>query len=75
MLAGLLRPALLRLPSPLGVLLIGGGAMLASDLPLARLGVTDPATWSPADWLSDAVPHLAYGAVTYATLAATRDSG
>lgn len=72
-LAGLLRPALLRLPSPLAAVLIGGGAMLASDLPLTKLGLTDPTTWSPADWLSDAIPHLAYGAVTYATLAATAD--
>lgn len=72
-LAGLLRPVLLRLPSPLGVLLIGGGAMAASDFSLAKLGVSEPATWSPADWLSDVVPHLAYGAVTYAALAALRD--
>jgi hypothetical protein len=32
------------------------------------LKVTDPRTWSAADWLSDAFPHLVYGAVTYATL-------
>ena len=28
------------------------------------LGVTDPRTWAAADWISDAVPHLAYGVVT-----------
>jgi hypothetical protein len=26
--------------------------------------VTDPRTWAPVDWVSDAIPHLAYGAVT-----------
>ena len=31
---------------------------------MAALGVSDPRTWRPADWLSDLVPHLAYGAVT-----------
>ena len=28
-----------------------------------------PRTWDAASWLSDAVPHLAYGAVTWAALA------
>ncbi len=41
-----------------------GAAMAASDTPMAALGVSDPRTWRPADWLSDLVPHLAYGAVT-----------
>jgi hypothetical protein len=27
------------------------------------LGVTDPRSWSVTDWVSDLVPHLAYGAV------------
>jgi hypothetical protein len=35
------------------------------------LGITDPRTWSTADWIADLVPHLAYGLVTYAALAAT----
>jgi len=34
------------------------------------LGVTDPRTWSRADWVSDIVPHLAYGAVTASVLSA-----
>jgi hypothetical protein len=32
------------------------------------LGVTDPRTWSAVDWISDLVPHLAYGAVMTRTL-------
>jgi hypothetical protein len=39
--------------------------MAASDVPVARLGISDPRTWSAADWLSDVLPHLAYGLVTY----------
>jgi hypothetical protein len=37
-------------------------AMAASDVPLAVTRVSDPARWSPPDWLSDVIPHLAYGA-------------
>jgi hypothetical protein len=65
---GLLRAAGLRLPPGLGAPLVGAAAMAATDLPMARLGVSDPGTWSAGAWLSDAVPHLAYGAVTCATL-------
>jgi uncharacterized membrane protein len=43
--------------------------MLATDLTIAVLGVSDPRTWDAASWLSDAVPHLAFGAVVYAALA------
>ena len=39
-------------------------ALLVSNVPMTALGVTDPRTWSAADWASDIVPHLAYGAVT-----------
>jgi hypothetical protein len=35
------------------------------------LGVTDPRTWSASDWMSDVVPHVAYGAVTGSILAAS----
>ncbi|HEX6967417.1 MAG TPA: hypothetical protein VF174_01110 [Micromonosporaceae bacterium] len=45
-------------------------AMLASDAPMTLLGVTDPRRWSAADWATDIVPHIAYGAVTAATLRA-----
>lgn len=73
MLGGLLRPLIVRLPLPVGAVLLGGTAMAASDIPLAKLGVAEPKTWSGADWLSDALPHLAHGAVACATLRATRN--
>jgi hypothetical protein len=40
--------------------------------PMAALDVTDPRTWSPSDWASDVVPHLAYGCTTAAAFAAGR---
>ncbi len=46
----------------------GAGAMLATDAPMAMLGVSDPRTWSVKDWISDAVPHLAYGFVAAAVV-------
>jgi hypothetical protein len=61
---GLLAPRPLRRRVLVAGTLLGAAAMAASDVPLVRLGVTDPRTWSRADWLSDAVPHLAYGLVT-----------
>lgn len=51
----------LRVPPAVGALVLGAAAMASSDLPASRLGVTDPAEWSPADWLSDVLPHAAYG--------------
>lgn len=44
------------------------GALIAGNSPMTVLGVTDPRSWSAADWAADAVPHLAYGAVTAAVL-------
>ena len=57
-----------RLPRPLGALATGAIAMAATDAPMAALGITDPRGWSGADWIGDAVPHLAYGYATHATL-------
>jgi hypothetical protein len=39
-------------------------AMAAGNGPMTGLAVTDPRTWSTSDWLSDALPHAAYGLVT-----------
>jgi hypothetical protein len=39
-------------------------AMVGGNGPMAAAGLTDPREWSLTDWLSDAIPHLAYGAVT-----------
>jgi hypothetical protein len=55
------------LPRPLAAATVGLGVMAATDGSSAGLGATDPSTWSPADWISDVVPHIAYGAVTVAT--------
>lgn len=60
----------LRLPGPLGGVATGLGAMAATDGIQVGLGVADPRDWSGTDWLADAVPHLAYGFATHATLSA-----
>ncbi|WP_375425806.1 hypothetical protein [uncultured Friedmanniella sp.] len=64
----LLRRSGRQVPAPLAVLVIGGAAMALSDVPLKAFGISDPATWAARDWAADVVPHLAYGAATYATL-------
>jgi uncharacterized membrane protein len=69
-LAGVLRSTGVRLPTAVGGPLLGVAAMLASDVPLAALRISDPRTWSAVDWVGDAVPHLAYGLATHATLVA-----
>ena len=46
-------------------------AGLAGSAPMAAIGVTGPRTWSRADWLSDAVPHLVYGIAAAAGLSAS----
>lgn len=43
-------------------------AMLGSSGPMTALGITDPRTWPVSSWISDLVPHAAYGAVTAAVL-------
>jgi hypothetical protein len=69
-LAGQLRFAVLRLGPVLGAALLGGSAMLATDLAMVKLGITDPRSWDAGSWAADAVPHLAFGAVAYGALAA-----
>jgi len=67
---GLLRGIGLRPPIWAGSLLVGGLAMIAADVPMAGLRVSDPRTWSGTDWVADIVPHLAYGFTTYTALVA-----
>ncbi|MEU9399568.1 hypothetical protein [Streptomyces sp. SID4985] len=67
----LLRGAGIRMPWWLGGIVTGALAMAGADLPMARLGVSDPRTWSAVDWTSDVVPHLVYGTVTYGILTAS----
>lgn len=69
-LAGQLRFVVLRLGPVLGPAILGGSAMLATDLTMAKLDITDPSSWDAGSWASDAVPHLAFGVVAYSTLAA-----
>lgn len=69
---GLIRLAVPRPPAWLAGALLGGLAMAASDYPSTRLGLTDPQTWSGADWLADIVPHMAFGVVTAATFDAIK---
>lgn len=58
-------------PGPLaGAAVTGLSVMAFTDSSMAALGVSDPRTWTAADWVSDVVPHLAYGAVTWAVLCA-----
>jgi hypothetical protein len=70
--AGLRRLGV-RLPLGVGGVLTGLLAMAASDGAMTALGTTDPRSWSATDWLSDAVPHLAYGVATVAALNAWRE--
>ncbi|WP_129311443.1 hypothetical protein [Streptomyces sp. L2] len=67
----LLRRVGIRMPWWLGGAVTGALAMAATDLPMARLGVSDPTNWSAKDWASDAVPHLLYGLVTYGIVTAS----
>ena len=68
-LAGLGRAAGFR-PRPLvGGLVATLAALVGTNGPMTVLGITDPRTWSTVDWVSDVVPHLAYGLATHATLA------
>ena len=56
-----------------GPMLATCGALVVGNGPMTALGLTDPRSWSLPDWLSDVVPHLAYGWVTATTYAATGD--
>ncbi|MGZ3496146.1 MAG: hypothetical protein ACXWNK_04255 [Vulcanimicrobiaceae bacterium] len=61
---GVAHPLFAKLPSAVKALLVGGLAMAASDVPLTVLELTNPRQWGTAGWLSDIVPHFAYGCVT-----------
>jgi len=57
-----------RPPLVVGAVLASVGAMVGTDAPMAVLGVTSPRSWSATDWVSDAIPHAAYGLATAAAL-------
>ena len=68
--AAFVRPVLPKIPAALAAVALGALAMAGADGPLVALGLTRPGDWAAADWASDIVPHLAYGAATYAALSA-----
>jgi hypothetical protein len=72
---GLLGPVLVRLPRLIAGTLVGAAAMAASDVPMVSMGLTDPKTWSRADWVTDAVPHVVYGMAAIAALRALHGRG
>ncbi|MEU4674282.1 hypothetical protein AB0F91_41545 [Amycolatopsis sp. NPDC023774] len=49
------------------------GAIAVSAAPMAAIGVSNPRNWSLSDWVSDVVPHIAYGWVMTAAYAAMFD--
>jgi hypothetical protein len=68
------EPTTRRLPQPVAAAALGAAVMAATEASSTMLGTTDPARWSPGDWVADVIPHLAYGAATVAAYAAMRDS-
>ena len=67
-LVGLVRAAGFRARPVTGTALTTLGVLVAANGPMTVLGITDPRTWSTTDWISDLVPHLAYGAVVQTTM-------
>lgn len=59
------RSAGLRLSPVGGAVVTGAVAMVISDGGAALAGVTDPASWGATDWVSDVVPHLAFGVTVH----------
>ena len=50
-----------------GAVALTAGALAGSNGPMTLLGITDPRQWSATDWVSDLVPHAAYGLVAALT--------
>ena len=69
---GILRLVVPRPPTWLAGAALGSLAMAASDYPAAKLGLTDPQTWSREDWMADVVPHMVFGVVTAAVFEAIK---
>lgn len=51
---------------PVSGVLVALSAMVAADAGAVVEGVTDPSEWGVSGWVSDVVPHLAFGFVTAA---------
>jgi hypothetical protein len=65
--------ALRERPVVISGLAVSVGALVAANGPMTVMGITDPRQWTVSDWLSDLLPHLAYGLVTTYTYAATTE--
>jgi hypothetical protein len=66
----LLRPHARPVPEPLAAAAVAAATMAATDGMTAALGASDPRSWSAADWVTDIVPHLAFGLAVVKTEAA-----
>ncbi|CCH18762.1 hypothetical protein [Micromonospora lupini] len=56
-----------RQPLPMATGVLGAGVMAMTDGSITVLGISDPRTWRRSDWISDIIPHLAYGLTAAAT--------
>lgn len=63
---GALRALLPRAPLTVSAIALGAAAMIASDVPATQSGATNPRKWGFTGWVSDLIPHAAYGFVTAA---------
>jgi hypothetical protein len=64
---GVVRARVGSVPLVRSALLLGLTAMTAANAPIVLLKISDPRTWSAADWISDLIPHVAYGLAAAAT--------
>ncbi len=67
---GAIRPAIRAVPWPIAGLALGGLTLVASEGTATKLGATDWATWSAADWISDIIPRSIYGLAVAAVVEA-----
>ena len=72
---GLVRRRLGEAPLAVRGTVAGLAANVGTTGPMAVLGITDPRRWPASSWLSDLVPHLAYGFATAATFDAAQSRG
>jgi hypothetical protein len=54
-------PVMRRVPFAVRAVTAGTAAMAAGNAGPIMAGTTDPGEWGVAGWISDVVPHLAYG--------------
>lgn len=69
-LVGLIRGLGWRPPLAVSAAVATLVALVGANGPMAALGLTDLRDWDLDAWLSDVVPHIAYGVVTAASLEA-----